>query len=147
MEIREGSPEGKDYSIELNAENAQLELILTEAEKKDDDLAKKRAEAIGEVLECNVSYTDVRAKVDEIKAREESGVRRIPNLVSEKESDEIRSKYEYEILNNLLIKTVEEGKMIKGKNSDKNLLDLVAKKAKALIIARNNTEYSKEKAA
>jgi hypothetical protein len=142
--------EAKDYHVELETESSQLEIILASAQRKlkkegtNVELTQNRIKAIRIVLGCNTEYSSVRAKIDEIRGREDSGVRRLPVLNKDKKNlgEDVESEYEYDVLNTLLMRVVEEVTILNRENDQYNL-SLARKKGKALKEARDNTEYGK----
>lgn len=139
----------KDHSIEIEVENDQLKLLLEQAAielKRIEDSdqiqrLKTKARSVNNVKEINDGYAEVRRKVDEIRQREESGVRMMPiGEIKQAESEELQSKYEYDVLNALMMRVVDEVKLLAREGVGEEL-SLAKQKGKALKTARDNTEY------
>lgn len=141
--------EGRDYNMEIGTENDQLNLLLKQTKSEIKNIrsleqkqrARVRMEAIREVLTHNENYVEVRRRIDKIREREESGIRVMPTgEIKQPEEGNLKSKYEYDVLNALMMRVVDEVKLLQKDGADRELT-LAKQKGRALKMARDNTEY------
>lgn len=145
--------EGRDYTMEIGTENNQLNLLLQEAERGLESISnpeqkqrmQTKIEALNEVLRCNGDYAGVRRRVDEIKKKGDSGIRVMPaGEIKQPEGEDLKSRYEYDVLNTLMMRVVDEVKLLQKEGANGEM-SLAKQKGKALKTARDNTEYGYER--